>query len=175
MLQHQTLKHEALEHGQAVPALKGATMNNCCSSVLLERLCYVSARMAEGDADVKCSVLSAQQNGNAERRCTVLSMFWDRNSQRKLNFDVLHAYLMNYFFFPGNLPPFAQARLLILFCYLSLQLLQDRCTPLQEGGCPHLTELLPCGERPQAAAKCPHSHFLCLPQRESCRQPDEYS
>lgn len=47
-------------------------MNNCCSSVLLERLCYVAAGMAEGDGDVKCSVLSAQQNGNAERRCTVL-------------------------------------------------------------------------------------------------------
>lgn len=82
-------------------------MNNCCSSVLLERLHDVSAGMAEGDGGVKCSVLSAQQNGNAERRCTVLSMFWDRNSQRKLNFEVLHAYLMN--FFSNNLPLFAQA------------------------------------------------------------------
>lgn len=60
MLQHQALKHEALEHGQVVPALKGATMHNCCSSVLLERLCYVSAGMTEGDGDVKCSVLSAE-------------------------------------------------------------------------------------------------------------------
>lgn len=98
MLQHQALKHEALEHGQAVPALKGATMNNCCFSVLLERLRYVSAGMAEGDGDVKCSVLSAQQSGNAESGCTVLSMFWDRNSQRKLNFEALQAYLINFFF-----------------------------------------------------------------------------
>lgn len=60
MLQHQALKHEALEHGQAVPALKGATMNNCCSSVLLERLHYVSARMAEGDGDVLCAVCTAE-------------------------------------------------------------------------------------------------------------------
>lgn len=97
MLQHQALKHEALEHGQAVPALKGATMHNCCSSVLLERLCYVSAGMTEGDGDVKCSVLSAQQSGNAERGCTFLSMFWDRNSQRKINFEALQAYLIKIF------------------------------------------------------------------------------
>lgn len=61
-------------------------MNNGCSSVLVERLCDVHARMAGDDDDVKCSVLSAQQNGKAGRGCRVFVCIWGRKYSKKFNF-----------------------------------------------------------------------------------------